>query len=117
MKNPVEQIHNLNLNNIFVASHNKDKLLHLQDFTFHEIKPDIEIEVGSVLKQDEKGVFDYHELEESTIYELSENERVVKFLDNIISEECSGKIVYDVAWWAMDFNTFMQAFTKRYFDV
>lgn len=112
-----QKIHNFDLNNIFVVSHNKDQLLHLQDFTFYEIKPNIEVEVGSVLKRDENGNFDYYELDENIIDGLSENEYVVDFLNNIITTECSGKIVYDVAWWAMDFNTFMQAFAKRHFEV
>lgn len=112
-----QKIHSHDLNNIFVVSHNKDKLLHLQDFTFHEVNPDIEIEVGTVLKQDDNGKFNYFELDKSIIEDLSQNEFVIQFLNDIISSECSGKIFYDVAWWAMDFNTFMQAFANRHFEV
>ena len=111
----------MNYDNIYVASFNDNEIFSLKDFTFHAREHDFE--AGNVVKL-ENGVLDYaypdndeNELTEQQKEEFDNNKELGKLLNEVIVKNCTGKIVYDVAWWAMPFNRFMRGFCNRHFEV
>lgn len=107
--------------NLYVASFNKNEIFSLKDFTFHAKEHDFE--AGEVLKL-ENDVLVYgcpenkdNELTEEQKEVFDKNKDLGKLLNELIVKNCTGKIVYDVAWWAMDFNRFMRGFGNRHFEV
>lgn len=111
----------MNYDNIYVASFNKNEIFSLKDFTFHE--KDHEFEAGEVLKMENGGLeYAYPENKDNHLTEdqkevFDNNKELSKLLDDVILKNCTGKIVYDVAWWAMPFNRFMRGFCNNHFEV
>jgi hypothetical protein len=118
------------MNNLFVVSHLPGKLFSLDTFTF--VDNDAPREVydpsnddyhaynlpgcGNVLKK-ENGVYTLVELTEDEKEAFTENDELSKVLRAHIVAENTGKIVYDVAWWACPFNLFQQGFSLFHFEV
>lgn len=104
----------MNYDNIYVASFNKNEIFSLKDFTFqpkeHDFPP------GQVVKL-EDGVFQEHQLTEQERDTFTQNKVLADILNKTIIDNNEGKIVYDVAWWAGDFNNFMYGFCDRHFEV
>ena len=116
-------------NNLFVVSHIPGKLFSLDTFDFVDNTADLsafdntdeaetwEVDrIGLVLKKD-GDTFTKVELTEAEREAFNDNEELGKALNAYIIATCTGMIVYDVAWWAMPFNAFMQGFCDRHFDV
>lgn len=102
--------------NIYVASFRKNELFSLHDFTFHAFEH--EFEPGALLERGEPE--EYAELVEMSQEEkdkFTDNKPLGKLLNEVIMTENKGKIVYDVAWWAMGFNRFMRGFSDMHFEV
>lgn len=102
--------------NVYVASFRENELFSLHDFTFHSFEH--EFEPGTLLERGEPE--QYAELVEMTQEEKDKfmaNDELSKLMDDIIVKENTGKIVYDVCWWAGPFNNFMRGFSDFHFEV
>jgi hypothetical protein len=118
-------------NNLYVVSHIPGKMFSLDTFEFVDNTADPLIYdpeqegsnatfgvpgCGMVLhKKDE--VFTSVELSVAERELFTYNKDISKVLNDHINDCCTGMIVYDVAWWAMPFNTFMEGFSDRHFEV
>lgn len=105
------------LSDIYVVSHEADKIFHLKDLTFHPVNLSEEYEVGAVVKKNADGSFEEFEIDDSVKAILTEDPEVIACVNAIIVSSCTGKTIYDVSWWAGDFNNFMQGFCERHFEV
>ena len=104
--------------NLYVASYNPNEVFNLQNFTFKNIIH--QYEPGEVIKLENEVFSQYNlnnELSEEEKKEFDNNNELLKLINEIITKKCTGMIVYDVAWWAMGFNRFMQGFCNRHFEV
>lgn len=105
------------LEDIYVVFSDRSKLFHLKDLSFVDVVISEDYESGVVLKRNADGVFEDFELSDSVKEQLTEDEAIIERLNKLISDNCTGKTNYDVAWWAGDFNNFMQGFCYRHFEV
>ena len=105
------------LENVYVVAHTKGQLFHLKDLTFVSGLFDEECDAGWVMKRNADGGFDNFELDKAVKAQLTDDPDVIACLDKVVIDYCTGKIYYDVAWWACDFNEFMEGFCNRYFEV
>jgi len=105
------------LDGIYVASFEKDKLFHLKDLTFVDGSFPEESEPGWIMKKNPDGSFEDVELDQSVKEQLTEDEEVIAVMNKTITEHCTGKTYYDVAWWSGTFNNFMNGFCNRHFEV
>lgn len=53
------------------------------------------------------GSFEDFELDVATKTQLTDDPELIACLDKMVIDSCTGKIVYDVACWAMNFNDFI----------
>ena len=102
--------------NIYVASYEPNRLFSLHDFTFHDFEH--QFEPGTLLERGEPERYvELAEMSEKEKEKFTENGELEALLSKIIFDSCTGKIVYDVAWWAMPFNQFQYGFTTFHFEV
>lgn len=118
--NPVEAavpfIRN-SLENVYVVSHEGGKLFNLKDLVMTEEKLPEECDPGWVVIKNEKGDFEDFELDDTVKAQLTEDPELIECLNKIVVAACTGQTNYNVAWWAGDFNDFMEGFCNRHFDV
>ena len=105
------------LENVYVVSHDSGKLFNIKDLTLVDEKLPDECDAGLVVKKMPDGSFEDFELDAATKTQLTDDPELIACLDKMVIDSCTDKIVYDVAWWAMDFNDFMEGFCNRYFQV
>jgi hypothetical protein len=105
----------MNYENIYVTSFNANEIFSLQNFSFKEF--DHDLEPGELISLENNSLTILEGLEESEKEKFTKSKILEKILNDLITKYCTGKIVYDVAWWAMDFNTFMYGFSNRHFEV
>ncbi|WP_407306226.1 hypothetical protein [Acinetobacter sp.] len=71
---------------------------------------------GTVLKKVD-GKFVENPLTDDQRDVFSTDKSIRTAMDECIVKSCTGGTNYEVAWFACDFNPFMQAFTKFHFEV
>lgn len=105
------------LDGIYVVFSDTSKLFHLKDLSFIDVTPSEDYEPGFVLKKNVDGTLENFEISDSVKDQLTEDEEIIERLNMLITDNCTGKTNYDVAWWAGSFNNFMQGFCYRHFEV
>lgn len=102
---------------VYVVSHDNGKLFNLKDLTMTDETLPEECDAGWVVKINPDGTYEDFELDEATKSQLTDDPMVIECLNQLVVNYCTGKTVYNVAWWAMEFNTFMEGFCNRHFEV
>lgn len=105
------------LEDVYVVSHENGKLFHLKTLSITDEKHPEACDPGWVVKKNGNGEFEEFEIDDSVKAVLTEDPELIKCLNTMVVDSCTGKTNYDVAWWAGDFNRFMQGFCNRNFDV
>lgn len=94
----------------------ENKLFRVSDYSIIDLPAGLVFEHGAVFER-VGDVFTRIELTEEQKREFSQDEALRKHLNELIVSSCTGKIIYDVAWWAVYFNQFVEGFTYLHFEV
>lgn len=105
------------LESVYVVSHDNGKLFNLKDLTMTDETLPEECDAGWVVKKNSNGTYEDFEIDEDTKSQLTDDPIVIEYLNKLIVDSCTGQTVYNVAWWSMEFNNFMEGFCNRHFEV
>jgi hypothetical protein len=93
------------------------QLFSLETLTFSPLPEDLaHFGNGTVLKNVD-GTFVENPLTDDERDVFSEDKAIHKAMNEYIVKSCTGGTNYDAAWFACDFNPFMEAFTTFHFEV
>jgi len=76
-----------------------------------------EFDNGTVLKKNADGTYVENPLTDDERDDFSADESIHDAMNDYIVKSCTGGTNYDAAWFACDFNPFMEAFTTFHFEV
>lgn len=104
------------LENVYVVNQNGE-LFRIQDLTIHDkslLSDEFqESEPGTVLRRMKSGEWQEFIIPEDMIDTMTNDPEITDYLNKVVVDNCTEKIMYEVAWWAMGFNKFSYAFTRR----